>query len=83
MIAKVRKPVWGIAILALLLVSPFILKGLEQKVYPPISVANNGDVPIDNQSIIQRWSLSPLAFTENQGQWDKSVQFPAPSGIFS
>ncbi len=41
---------------------------------------DNPDIAVNKQTVLQNMSLSPLCFTENQGQWDERAFFRANAG---
>jgi hypothetical protein len=69
-----------LVILTALVLLPAGLQSLDQELETPLRIGGVNDPQPPKQLAAARICHAPLAFTENQGQWDDSILFRADAG---
>jgi len=77
---KFRFLVGGLAVLAFVTFTPIALQSTNQDSTPLMQIGRGHSTADQKHVVTRSLSSMPLAFTENQGQWDNQVLFRANAG---
>jgi len=77
---KIRFLAGGLTILGFIVLSPVILQGTNQESELLLRIGRSESPELQRQVAVRNLSSMPLAFTENEGQWDDQALFRANAG---